>query len=670
MRAKKTCTNPAPHKAGQIIYLNAGKRLGAGLKPKARKLLQKYWLNPNLCISCTEGEKRVRLSSGQSLVEFSILLFLIMLLCVGMLFFWRLLSFQFWAQQEARYLAFEQTWAAREANLQQGLNPLLELEDGAYFRRPEMVSGLRNHRSAADAGSLSDLLPPLVHLDIGDNQSEQNVMYASKSKGADKKPYFVSKLLDLNLISSAYATAGGGDIRQSSLSQLQDEQSDTYIDGLPKYPVNNITPSFVELLTKESFGEKLCDDLLLLLKRYKHSPDYLGIDFSSSNCAKSMNLAFAEHLSNNVNFKTLFRSYGESLFLGATPKEGFAQVAREETARQFFSFFDQTIREVRGAAAITMLSYESQNISNLSVDESVRRMITEARYVGSVIAVSTKILEKLGEFSSEVDHENRDYRVEKQIEDSAVSLLHKDVDFSSLVNDFSLSVSALPVPVEYKSLAADLQRGVIENALFFEDGSILQDQVYSSNKLIEVGYEANRGIFRAAKRRGLSGENVWLTGRFYLVTQEWSLPRRSSNGEYYSLEEDEDRLQERVKGLWLFPKKPSEFVRPITNLVGLEELGEVLNLVGELENLLGDVVRFIDDSPLDEIINALEHIPFIGSFISGIPDWPAVRVESYPHSQELTTDRLMSGSDGVRNFQDYLNEQKQFEHRAANPSFN
>ena len=92
--------------------------------------------------------KQIQRSSGQAMVELVLMLFLIMGLCIGMLFSIRLLTFQFWAQQEARYIAFEQVWpSAAVGNPAQ--DPIEDLNDAGRFAVPLSSGGCRLIRLCA-----------------------------------------------------------------------------------------------------------------------------------------------------------------------------------------------------------------------------------------------------------------------------------------------------------------------------------------------------------------------------------------------------------------------------------------------------------------------------------------------------------------------------------------
>src|SRR5262245_12400574 len=101
-------------------------------------------------------------SSGQAMVEFVILLIVIMALCSGMLYCTRLLSADYWAQQEARYLAFEQEWAPREEYVDSVAEPIQKLDDRLYFHRPRGVDAMDTDRKVDDAGGLNQLMSFLL----------------------------------------------------------------------------------------------------------------------------------------------------------------------------------------------------------------------------------------------------------------------------------------------------------------------------------------------------------------------------------------------------------------------------------------------------------------------------------------------------------------------------
>src|SRR5690349_10274759 len=108
------------------------------------------------------AEKQRSSLLGQAMVEFVILLTIIMIMISGMLYFFRLHLYQFWAQQEARYLAFEQTWVPAGYYASHGGGPDSLLQGTAdTFMRPGVVSGLTATRNTSNFGSMADLIPTL-----------------------------------------------------------------------------------------------------------------------------------------------------------------------------------------------------------------------------------------------------------------------------------------------------------------------------------------------------------------------------------------------------------------------------------------------------------------------------------------------------------------------------
>src|SRR6187402_783898 len=104
-----------------------------------------------------ENERR-RDEDGQAMVEFVIILIIVMAVCAGMCASIRLLTYQFWARQEARFLAFEQVWSADEFYNDNNQDPVDLLDAGTDIGRPPIVTNRDHTRDANDDGNVTQLL--------------------------------------------------------------------------------------------------------------------------------------------------------------------------------------------------------------------------------------------------------------------------------------------------------------------------------------------------------------------------------------------------------------------------------------------------------------------------------------------------------------------------------
>ena len=222
----------------------------------------------------------------------------------------------------------------------------------------------------------------------------------------------------------------------------------------------------------------------------------------------------------------------------------------------------------------------------------------------------------------------------------------------------------------------------MQNVLF-EDDDLVDPLIENSNKLIEVSYRAQGGLFNLATQKVRGVEEAVLTSRFYLVTQEWHIPRRiSANGDYREkgtqtdlIDEDTEEgvLRRRVSGLWFFPADIVSMLEPISFIPGLSALQPIFDAIEPVGEILGTLKSFLlVDNPIFNLINTLNEIPVLNLIVPDIPAWPAVRPDAYPGSIEMTgndpdePDKLM-GSE--RNFKDYVDEQREF-NPPPDPTFN
>jgi hypothetical protein len=176
-------------------------------------------------------------------------------------------------------------------------------------------------------------------------------------------------------------------------------------------------------------------------------------------------------------------------------------------------------------------------------------------------------------------------------------------------------------------------------------------------------------VFPAIRRR-FNTENIRLRSRFFLITQPWHIDRRvDGTGDYRELggqldtvndSTDEGVLRRRVAGFWLVPTPANGLVEPFLDVAGLEGVSSLLSTVDVLSGALAVIKELLVENPLNKIFNAIKEIPGFNSLEPPLPEWPAVRPQAYPGSNEIEGDKLMAGSGDGRTFQDYIDEQREF----------
>ncbi|MCB0358929.1 MAG: pilus assembly protein, partial [Bdellovibrionales bacterium] len=616
-------------------------------------------------------------SAGQAMVEFVLILFLVMILCSGMLFAHRLLLFQFWAQQEARYIAFEQTWVPHWASVDPYSTPISDLSDGAFYHRPSSVERIQGdaEKDVSDDGDVTDLTGFWAKAD--EPSSPTKTMLASL-RGEDMWYRRTGSLsdLDLSLVATAFASSPIDDMFHSSDSISLDPREN--VDQPRDVRDQELGEKFTYLLERGGFGEKLCNAMEGFLARrgVSRGSSY----FSDEECPAYFEREFGEQLGDNLDFPAIFRDFGYELDWGLEPHEALQVTVERAVAEQFYamSAFDTAVKAAF-LGAIPYITAGRLDVTPLPFAGKTLQMIGDARYLGSSVAVGL-VNTQLSALVLGLPTSNAD--AEKALEDAANLILHHDAaDFfggyaPGVDNGFFLNPLYLPVPPYFGQVAGSLQSGLMKNVLAREGGSLfsaedlIEPWVDNSNKLAEVDYFAGNGLFPAATKRW-SG-NRTLTSRFYLVTQPWHIRRRESpfgpfreKGDQYDDWDDvteEAMLRRRVEGLWLFPSNIVALAEPITDLLP-GELGGVMDGFEAIGSIIGDIKSFVlVDNPLFDILDFLSNIPGFGAFVPTIPKWPAVRPDAYPQSAEMTSNSSTAlGSDQLmdeqRNFEDYIDEQ-------------
>lgn len=613
--------------------------------------------------------------SGQAMVEFVILLTIIMTLCAGMLYSSRLLTFEFWAQQEARYIAFEQTWVPSMWRTNEAGavidDPIGELDNGAFLHRPELVGELEADKDINNddgvteliSGAYASLRRVFSPEESTDGVKEAPVMVASTGSIWDRRTSTWFESEPFELLQTAHATQSPLVRRRVGGTSFPDNPRQA---PRPRffYGESPLEGHFVRLMKTVGFGERFCGAANNYLAKQPMVLD--GHPFAAGDCAERFDRDFGIHIARNLDYKEFFRDYEYQLDWGLGAQEALEVTAERAIANQFYSFFDDAVSVMFSVSVPYIVGGRLSTSAELA-DESITRMLADLRYIGSSAAIGAII----AAFSSInwSDPGNQSSDIAKELEDTLTDILH--VDAANLLpvigNGFLLSPEYLPVPPTFGPFAGGLFSGPMRAVLSKEADSLETTLIDQSNKMAEVSYHADRGLFPAARRRWDTSGKV-LTSRFYLVTQEWHIPRREGRtGDWrdkgtqdddLDLETEEAILRRRVFGLWLIPTPLSAFLEPILGAVSGTETGDVMEaMFGALEVLDGFVSLikdFIADNPFLDLIEGLSEIPGIGSFIPTLPEWPAVRPEAYPGSVEMQGDR-MSGS--VRSFPDYIEEQ-------------
>lgn len=581
---------------------------------------------------------RAHRDSGQAMVEFVLMLFLFMILISGMLYFFRLLLFDFWAQQEARILAFEQVWAPSASYNDALVDPVNNIESGGTaLRRPGLVTNLSKTRSITREGSLTNLLLSRLF--------PSHEGWTSDRGG---------------LVETAYASVDSGDLRN-----LEPIKTSPRPRARTLY-VPEIERGAVGLLEQIGFGPRFCEVGIGVLTKYHYRIN--TTPFADPNCGEYYNQQFGVHLAQTTDLAQGFRDYGERLEEGMPPRQALEQTVRSIVAQGFYSFFDSSVKTAfQGVVPYIVAERLEETTGN--ADASITRMISDLRYLGSSAALLL-IGEKFVEVVTR-DPSSRDVAGEKTFEDSVNDLLHADASaVLPIVGDgFFLSPAYLPIPPTFGPGVGGLFDGGMATALSDEDSKV-ESLVDQSNRKTEVHYNSEGGLFPAATRRFATAGRI-MDARFYLITQDWHIWRqREDNFTYLDKgdqfddihdETEEGHLRQRVLGYWLFPslERADLLFKPITGLLGFDALDGVLSVVNGIGSFIGTIKSFLVNNPFLDILDGLSQIPLIGSIIPTFPKWPAVRPDAYPHTEEIKDDKL-AGPDMPREFKDYVEEQKKF----------
>lgn len=624
--------------------------------------------------------------SGQAMVELVMMLIIIFALVVGMLHISTLLNFDYWAQQEARYIAFEQTWVRQAASSNAGDEAIGELSDESRFRRPQSIQRREADRQSEDDGGVSDLmeLDQLAFAPTEDpspsspifvtrvNAAPNSIWHRSSGEwwgGVKERASFVQTAYASIREGARSLTSGGGIEPRNNQEEHPGYRDREHLSE------GSLEHGMVKILETVEFGEAFCEAMTDVFR--KHGQGHVARGFAESDCGPSMNKDFGLFVADNIDIASMFRDYAELIKQGGGHTEVLEAILEREVATQFYSFFD---RDVANASqlAVPLILRKRIDLQVLSSDTDLRRLITDARYLGSSVALTTILFSQLGQ-TFLVNPQGRDADIEKIIHDIVVFFIHADVGETSL---FLNPVTSFPVPPTFLGSFTSFQEGVMENVLLggqatlgvflgdpnADESDLVDPLINDSNKKGTVRYQPGESMFTAARER-FSNETT-LTSRFYLVTQPWHITRRIDGTEDFRMpgteldgigeDTEEAILRRRVAGLWLFPSAPGALFTAPLEIFPIPGFDQIASVARTLDGPIGGVKSFLINNPVNQLFDLLNSIPFIGQIVPTIPKWPAVRPLAYPGSEELldqpnSDDDMLTGT--RRNFEDYVEEQ-------------
>ena len=602
------------------------------------------------------------------MVEFVFILMLLMILGVGMLYFFRLFLYDYWAAQEARYLAFEQTWPARGSYGDSESESVGEVSAwGVSQGRPRVVSDAPASRESAAAGSLSEMLP----LTFARAEKVASTP-ADDARGVSGDVMYASVAGRLAFVGAAYASEKGEDSWRSGpggVVQVRPEGKDRLSSAELRRP--EIGRGLRGVLKAGGFGVAYCEALGAVAARYHFGA--ARNPFGEDGCAARAEKEFGGYLGEVLNVHAVFSAFSGGLEDGRPPGAAFGDALGSAVAEGFYSYFDQVAQSSAGDAATQAFLARLSDEARLG-DASMARLISDMRYAGAAVAVQA--IEAAFQSIMASSTSNRDPLKELADERAIQGFLLADagVAMGSAESAYTLNAKYLPVPLTFAAAGGGLFDGLMRNVLS-ADGDQIAPFIDQSSHAIVVSYDASAEVAPAAKRRfATSGRTM--SARYFLMTEPWHVSRRvNTTGAYRRLgsetdsvddDSDEGVLRRRVLGLWLFPSAPGEFFAPLNDVSGIGAVSGVFESFQSAESVLGEVKQLAVDNPLLDFADALSQVPVLGNLVPVLPKWPAVRPAAYPGSKELENDRLMGTE---RTFQDYVNEQRDFNPPPA-PAYN
>ncbi len=616
------------------------------------------------------------------MVEFVIVLTIISLICLGMLYSSRLLTFQFWAQQEARFIAFEQDWVAK----MWGSDPIARLEDGGFFHRPPVVGTLPDTREADDDGGVPTLLARRLPSELpevtADATASSSARHFARRRTVDIPDQVVSTVLASlpTVVSEAIASERLFPDRRIWSEPRQQiplvpNKDRSYLPG------NQLETIVRQLMVKGEVGEQICARYAAQFRKYgvRELPVFMrtNVDGASANCVEFINNRFPEHLLRTTDLRTVFQTYGEELDAGVSATEGFEQALQEAVAEGFYSFFDSSVRNAFNDATGDLSDGMIMTGLTLAGDSGLQRMLTELRYLGSNIAVGM-VAAAIADLALQSAN-SRNADAEKASEDALHTALFVDASdpIGIGVNGYWLSFDYLPIPPFIDMMFPLMFDGVMRNALSLEDG-LFDPLIDESNKSIEVRFQAQTGLQLSVAQR-FSNTNKTVRSKFYLVTQPWHITRQQNANSGYRQKGDQDDdsdeeteealLRRRTFGFWLFPSRPTELLTPILGVLSDElDLTGVIDVFQGFDSVIDTLKSFLfddDTNPFLMLLTALDSLPLPGDPDISFPQWPTVRPDAYPRSTEIENDRLAGES---RDYEKFIKEQRDF-NPSADPEY-
>ncbi len=584
---------------------------------------------------------------GQAMVEFALMLIVFMAVCTGMLYLNRLLNIQFWAQQEARFIAFEQTWAPR--SYYGGYGPAVEktITGGEELHRPRIINQLDKTDNVTDDGGLPDLISQADQLRSPlRRRADETVMLARNSIWHEHSSAWLARNRRLSeFVSTAFASENmetDGQLR----AQVRPPNPPVSPEGVLEDNLIPVQQGFERIFDTSGFGERFCAKAAVVAKAHGRR------GLIGASCARAVTQGFSAHLARTADFPEIYREIGFQLQSGFEADDAVEIAFEKAVAQGFYSFFDH--------AVVAGYALGDEAIDDAEVDAATvlgsaeySTLSSELRYIGS-----TEAIKSIGSALNSVSGGAKDRHPfqQQQFEKGLNDILHAEAGESK----FLLPVSWLPIPPTLKPVFGNLFNGVMSNVLSNEpalEAALVED----SNRSVLVTYNSEDAFSQPYRRRFNVGHNI--RSRFYLVTEPWHITRRvSANGDYRDLGDQDDSmdddteegiLRRRVTGLYLFPSHMFAMLSPITGLIpGIDSVTSVLQGV---DGIIGDVKSFVLDNPLQDAAYWLQELPVLNTIDFTLPRWPAVRPQAYPATTEIQGDLLTTSS---RNFQDYIKEQE------------
>ena len=616
---------------------------------------------------------------GQAMSEFVILLTVLMVMAAGMIYISRLLTFQYFAREEARFITFQQTWSAKMGEVVPGTVSMNTADKGA----PEYVRKTVPNRSSLVEGNLQSII---ARNNISQNGNtintampeDQIFLASAKNSIWDRKTSEWYDDFKNSLISNAYARSR--EITPSDSWETANRRE------------SELELGFIAILEEGEFGEKFCQSMVQIISSYGLKAEMTP--FAGKYCTKDYNTLFGLHLARNVDFRNLFAHYGKLLEAKKSPEQALQMLGTREIRNQFYSLFDKKIKNTMKNAMSFLI--EGAETSDILIAGDFSGLLLKAKYKGGRNAVQA-----IFNFIDPI-HNNSSLRkvdVELQREVIRNRILHADVFTDPLwgKKSFNISNEFSPIPADFTKAQAALFDGVMKNVLTKEPGLV---NLWINNTNIEtnISYPPQQGIFPFLVGRFAMAKKP-LSAKYFLFDQPWFISRQipqrvygrpyrfcrgflgsflcrfyrstsytygyralGSEDDLMTSESEEGLLRRRTYGLWLVPSDAQAMFSPLTKLAGsgaanaFDAGSAVLNAPGFVKDQLSTFLNGEGLPMLSSLVDAVNSIPEIFGFDFTPPVLPAVRPQAYPNSKEIEGDNLM-GSGTNRTMSDYRSEQ-------------